>query len=93
MYRFITKEEMRANRKTSRKYDSMEYFKKISFQHEQAVGFAIKRKFIEQGAERVTFELTEIDRDDNPVGEPLVGKMSRYEVKSDIEFNLNCGIT
>lgn len=39
----------------------MKYFIKIPFKHKDAVGFAIKKKFIEKGAERVTYELTEIN--------------------------------
>ena len=46
-----------------------------------AVGFAVKKKIFGEGAERIVYEMTEIDAAGNPVGEPLVAKDSKYLVK------------
>ena len=57
------------------------------------MGFAIKKKFIGQGAERVAFLMYEIDKNNQPVGNALVAKDSLYvENKYDqLEFHKSCG--
>jgi len=46
-----------------------------------ANGFAVKKKFFEKGAERIVFEMMEINAMGNPVGPQLVAKDSKFLVK------------
>lgn len=45
-----------------------------------AAGFAVKKKMFGEGAERIVFEMTEIDAACQPVGIPLVAKDSKYNM-------------
>ena len=54
------------------------------FLSDKAVGFAVKKKMFGEGAERIVFEMTEIDASSKPVGIPLVAKDSKY-------VNVNAG--
>ena len=58
--------------------------------HPNAVGIAVKKGFIAQGAERATFEMTEIASNRQPVGQLFVGKFSLYEEPSQLEFHKLC---
>jgi hypothetical protein len=56
-------------------------WKYVDFLNEQAVGFAVGKKYFGEGAERIVFKMTEIDRYNKPVGIPLVAKESLYKEK------------
>ncbi len=55
------------------KYDYPEFIE-VPLQHKQATGFAIKKKYYREGAERAAFFMTEVNKYGKPVGEPLMGK-------------------
>ena len=46
-----------------------------------AVGFAVRKKFFSEGAERIVFQMTEINAKYEAVGMPLVAKISLYKHK------------
>ena len=48
------------------------------FQHETATGFAVKKAYFGEGAERIVYHMTELSPDGTPVGVPLVAKESKY---------------
>jgi hypothetical protein len=59
-----------------------------------AVGVAIKKTYIGTGAERVAYNMTEIDKSNKPVGLPLVAKYSKLdEGDGDLQFHLTRGQT
>jgi hypothetical protein len=59
-----------------------------------AVGVAIKKAYIGTGAERVAYNMTEIDTSNKPVGLPLVAKYSKLdEGDGDLQFHLTRGQT
>jgi len=68
-------------------------FECTSFRHPKAKGVAIKKQFIGMGAERFTFEMTEVDKLGNPIGEQLVAKISRYEESDQLQFHKDCSWT
>jgi len=53
------------------------------FLNDNAVGFAVKKKIFGEGAERIVYEMTEVDGAGQPVGMPLVAKDSKYLKKQD----------
>ena len=61
--------------------DGYQILKKIAFNNEIATGFAIKKKHHpkSKGAERVAYFMSEIDKNNNPVGKDLIAKSSVYK--------------
>lgn len=53
------------------------------FQCPEAVGFAVKKKCFGEGAERIVFEMTEINAASQPVGAALVAKDSKYVIDNN----------
>ena len=68
-------------------------FLKIPLKHPLAYGVALKKKYFESGAERATFDLTEVDGYRRPIGQPLVGKVNLHYEPSQIEFHKKSSIT
>jgi len=69
-------------------------FVRISFQHPKAVGFAVKKKYFNKGAERLVFECTEVDIKAIPIGRPLVAKISLFHNDvQQLDFHKISGIT
>jgi len=60
------------------KYDYQEFIE-VDLQHKDATGFAIKKKYYREGAERAAFFMTEVNKHGKPIGEPLMGKISIHE--------------
>lgn len=67
-------------------------FIEVPLMHPQADGIAIKKGFIDKGAERAAFEMTEVNIEGEPIGQPLVGKFSLNE-EPQMEFHLKCAKT
>jgi hypothetical protein len=65
----------------------------VSLQHPLAVGIAVKKGYIGQGAERAAYEMTEVMTDGVAVGQPLVVKLSIHEEPSQIKFHESCAVT
>lgn len=63
--------------------DELMPFVPRDLQHPSAKGFAMKKEYIGEGAERIVFECTEVDQDGKPVGQPLVAKL--FWSKNDSE--------
>jgi hypothetical protein len=68
-------------------------FTYVSLIHPNAAGIAMKKEFMEAGAERASYRLTEVDLNLLPVGRPLVGKESIREKPSQIDFHKRCART
>jgi len=68
--------EQKQDRNRRRRFDPV--WKRITYQHPEAVGIAKKEAYFGEGAERIVYEMTEINSRRQPVGEPLVAKESRY---------------
>lgn len=62
----------------------------VPLMHPSAIGISYKKGYIEQGAERATYEMTEVTDNNVPVGQKLVGKISIHEEPSQIEFHKLC---
>jgi hypothetical protein len=58
------------------------FFKPVPLYDPAAVGIAVKKRFIGEGAERVVYEMTEIDANTKPVGQPLVVKIKTADIIS-----------
>jgi len=71
------------------KRDSQNIFVRKPLVHPDAAGIAVKKRHLYggKGAERVAFEMTEVNANGVPVGQPFVGKMSLYEEPSQIDFH------
>eukprot|EP01035_Chromulina_nebulosa_P019632 gene19632-25543_t len=52
--------------------------------HSESTGFAICKEYLGEGAERIVYKFTEIDKNNNPVGDPLVSKDSKYDLDDNI---------
>jgi hypothetical protein len=76
-----------------RKRDNISFVEMAGLVHPDAKGIAVKRKYIEAGAERATFHMTEVDRNMKPVGQALVAKKSLHEEPSQLEFHTQCART
>ena len=50
----------------------------MSLKHKDATGIAVKKEYFGEGAERIVYEMYEVDKFGQPVGEPLVAKESLY---------------
>lgn len=70
--RVKARRELSSNRKTTIKWDY------VPLMHPEAVGVAIKVGYIDQGAERAAYELSEVTMDHRVVGQKLVAKVSNY---------------
>lgn len=57
------------------------YWSEHGFQSANAKGFAVKKKIFAEGAERIVFEMTEVNAAGQPVGIPLVAKISKYVIR------------
>ena len=68
-------------------------FKDIGLMHPEARGIAMKKAYLEKGAERITYYLTEVDKHLNPIGRPLVGKISLNIEPEQLEFHEHCART
>jgi hypothetical protein len=70
-------------------------FQPVPLRHPSAAGIAMKMEYIESGAERVCYQLTEVDRNRNPVGQPLVAKISVFEDddQGQMKFHTRCART
>ena len=55
------------------------------FQNATAVGFAVAKEYFGEGAERIVYDMREIDKNSQPVGPPLVFKHSRWLQKGQHE--------
>jgi hypothetical protein len=57
------------------------------FLHARATSFAVSKAYFGEGAERIVFLMSEIDRANMPVGVPLVAKESLYQHKrQDLKY-------
>ncbi|KAJ1443761.1 kinase-like domain-containing protein [Ochromonadaceae sp. CCMP2298] len=65
----------------------------VPLQHPGAGGIAVKKGYIEKGAERATYEMTEVTVDRVAVGQTLVGKLSIHEESSQLAFHQRCAVT
>mmetsp|Transcript_12277 Transcript_12277/g.11106 ORF Transcript_12277/g.11106 Transcript_12277/m.11106 type:complete len:593 (+) Transcript_12277:121-1899(+) len=52
--------------------------------HSESTGFSICKEYLGEGAERIVYKFTEIDNRNNPVGDPLVSKDSKYDLDDNI---------
>jgi len=68
-------------------------FVRENLMHPNAKGIAIKKLFIEKGAERVAFETTEVDIEGNPLGKSLVAKVSKHHERDQLKFHETCALT
>eukprot|EP01041_Mallomonas_annulata_P009129 gene9129-18910_t len=67
-------------------YNYRAEWKPCAFLHPQAVGVAVSCNYFGEGAERIVYRMSEVDRFGQPVGEPLVAKESLYKQKrNDLE--------
>ena len=64
-------------------------YKKIRFLDDRAVGILVKKKYFGEGAERLVFEMTEIDAKGVAVGLPMVAKESKWEMKEGVAASEN----
>ena len=65
---------------------------KTGFLDEKAAGIMVKNCYFGEGAERIVYEMTEVDENGVPVGIPLVAKESIYEINNTRgreDFHLN----
>jgi len=63
-------------------------WKPVAFIHPNATGFAIRKKYFGEGAERIVYHMIEVNSEGAPVGEPLVAKESLWKHKKQDEFHL-----
>lgn len=61
------------------------FYIKRNFQSPNASGIMVKKEYFGAGAERLVFEMFEIDINGNTVGQPLVAKESKYELREKQE--------
>jgi hypothetical protein len=83
---------VRFERKEMRK-DSIEFDWQKTLMHPHAAGIRRKTGYIEKGAERAAFEMSEITITGTPVGQSLVGKLSIHDEPSQLEFHQLCALT
>lgn len=77
-----------------KKVDS--YFKTVPFFEEGAAGIAIKKVFLGEGAERIVYEMSEVDVYRNHIGSPLVVKINKFVKGRDYDeakFQTLFGVT
>ena len=93
-YDFITNNEKKRLKGTKPDF-KFKNFMKVGFKDPEAVGFSVKNVYLEKGAERVTYLMTEVDKDGMSVGQPMVAKDSLHEFdqKGQLKFQLQCGTT
>jgi hypothetical protein len=63
-------------------------WERYSFVHPEAVGICVAKKYFGEGAERIVYEMSEIDSKGNFVGIPMVAKESLYKQKKQDLWNL-----
>jgi hypothetical protein len=73
--------------------ESIEWDWSQTLMHPHAAGIRRKTGFIEKGAERAAFEMSEITITGAPVGQNLVGKLSIHDEPSQLEFHQLCALT
>ena len=61
--------------------------------HPDAEGIAMKKRYFGKGAERCAYELTEVDKYGQHLGQALVGKESIWDEPSQYQFHLDCAKT
>ena len=61
--------------------------------HPNARGIAVKKAYIDAGAERAAYQMTEVDVYNQPVGQPQVAKVSTHEEVSQFDFFEQCALT
>eukprot|EP00639_Heterosigma_akashiwo_P004774 CAMPEP_0194566176 /NCGR_PEP_ID=MMETSP0292-20121207/5166_1 /TAXON_ID=39354 /ORGANISM="Heterosigma akashiwo, Strain CCMP2393" /LENGTH=661 /DNA_ID=CAMNT_0039415713 /DNA_START=13 /DNA_END=1995 /DNA_ORIENTATION=+ len=69
---------LRRQRFGARKRQSVQQWQEIDLQSRRALGFGVSRLLLGEGAERLVFEMFEVDYLDRPVGRALVAKASRF---------------
>eukprot|EP00121_Abeoforma_whisleri_P010617 Awhi_evm1s9794 len=94
---FKTRSEhhVRRNKMVYNRYTELAKFENIKFLSSNASGFAIKKKFFGEGAERVVFDFQEIDDNRNLIGPPLCAKKNPKDEMSgrQLEFHINFALT
>jgi hypothetical protein len=68
-------------------------FPEVELMHPEAVGIAVKKAYMDKGAERAAFRMTEVDRRLQPVGRAMVAKVSICEEPDQLAFHQGCGRT
>lgn len=69
------------------KFEAGKNYEKIkakNFRTKKTTGFAIKKKYYQEGAERVAYFMREIDENNKPVGPKLIAKSTRNVVDDEI---------
>lgn len=54
----------------------------------EAVGFALKKKYFEKGAERVAFFMQEINQQNDLIGPKMIAKSSVYQDDDELKFHM-----